>query len=70
MTNLFDLFIKHGDKISRVTAWGVTDGDSWKNNWPVHGRTDYPLLVDRNYRLKPFLVRMIHEQLHGGQDIR
>ena len=21
---------------------GVTDGDSWKNNFPVHGRTDYP----------------------------
>jgi endo-1,4-beta-xylanase len=31
-----------------VTFWGVTDADSWLNNWPVRGRTSYPLLFDRN----------------------
>jgi len=50
---LFGLFLKHGDKISRVTFWGIHDGYSWKNNWPIPGRTTYPLLFDRNYKPKP-----------------
>ncbi|MDR2804191.1 MAG: endo-1,4-beta-xylanase, partial [Dysgonamonadaceae bacterium] len=45
--------------ISRVTTWGVTDNDSWLNDWPVKGRTDYPLLFDRNYQAKPVVARMI-----------
>ncbi len=45
---LFKLFIKHKDSISRVTTWGTTDANSWKNNWPVKGRTNYPLLFDRS----------------------
>jgi len=57
--DFFALFLKHRDKIDRVTVWGVTDGDSWKNNWPVPGRTDYPLLFDRNYRPKAFVADII-----------
>lgn len=34
-------------------VWGVTDGDSWKNNFPVRGRTNYPLLFDRDGKPKP-----------------
>jgi endo-1,4-beta-xylanase len=49
----FTLFHKHRDQISRVTLWGVHDGQSWKNDWPVRGRTNYPLLFDRQYRPKP-----------------
>ncbi|MCF8378047.1 MAG: endo-1,4-beta-xylanase [Bacteroidales bacterium] len=45
--DLFRLFVKHSDKITRVTFWGVNDKVSWKNNFPVRGRTDYPLLFDR-----------------------
>jgi GH35 family endo-1,4-beta-xylanase len=55
MKTFMDLFVKHSDVITRVTAWGVHDGDSWKNDWPVEGRTDYPLLFDRNHQMKPFL---------------
>lgn len=51
----FKLFLKHQDKISRITLWGVTDGDSWRNNWPVFGRKDYPLLFDRQYQPKPIV---------------
>jgi endo-1,4-beta-xylanase len=50
---IFALFHKHRDKISRVTFWGVTDNNSWLNNWPIRGRTSYPLLFDRNYQPKP-----------------
>lgn len=50
---LFKLFKKHKDKIDRVTFWGVNDGQSWLNNWPIKGRTNYPLLFDRNFKPKP-----------------
>ena len=51
--DFFRLFDKHADKISRVTFWNVTDGDSWLNYLPIKGRTNYPLLFDRNYQPKP-----------------
>jgi endo-1,4-beta-xylanase len=44
---LFGVYLKHRDAVTRITFWGVTDGDSWKNNFPVRGRTNYPLLFDR-----------------------
>lgn len=50
--DIFQLFIKHSDKISRVTFWGVMDKHSWLNDWPIKGRTNYPLLFDRNYQSK------------------
>jgi endo-1,4-beta-xylanase len=50
---LFGVLLKHAGEIGRVTFWGVTDAGSWKNNWPVPGRTNYPLLFDRQDRPKP-----------------
>lgn len=50
--DLFKLFLKHRDKIDRVTFWGTSDDESWKNNFPVRGRTNYPLLFDRNHQRK------------------
>jgi endo-1,4-beta-xylanase len=57
--NLFKMFIKHKDKIERVTFWGVNDGQSWLNNWPIKGRTNYPLLFDRSFRPKPALEKVV-----------
>lgn len=57
--DFFSLFLKHKKVISRVTLWGVNDGQSWKNNWPVRGRTDYPLLFDRKNQPKPVVQRII-----------
>jgi endo-1,4-beta-xylanase len=51
--DLFRIFMKHRDKIDRVTFWGVHDGQSWRNGWPTRNRTDYPLLFDRQYQPKP-----------------
>lgn len=61
----FRLFLKHQDKISRVTVWGVNDSQSWLNNWPVHGRTDYPLLFDRKFQPKPFVQTIIQDALNS-----
>jgi endo-1,4-beta-xylanase len=51
--DLFATFVKYHDCVSRVTFWGVTDGDSWLNDWPIKGRTAYPLLFDRDGSPKP-----------------
>lgn len=51
--DLFRIYRKHGAHIDRVTFWGVDDGDSWLNNWPVRRRTNYPLLFDRAGQPKP-----------------
>ena len=59
MRDFFDLFVRHADLVTRVTAWGVSDGDSWKNGFPIPGRCDYPLLFDREHQPKPFVTELI-----------
>lgn len=49
---LFEIFYKKRDKIDRVTVWGLHDGMSWKNDYPIDKRTNYPLLFDRNKKPK------------------
>ncbi|HEX3797874.1 MAG TPA: endo-1,4-beta-xylanase [Verrucomicrobiae bacterium] len=57
--DLFRVFVKHRDVVKRVTFWGVCDGDSWLNGWPVRGRTSYPLLFDREGNPKPAFQAVI-----------
>ncbi len=42
---VFEIFIKHSDKISSVTFWGITDDNSWISQ--------EPLIFDRNKNPKP-----------------
>lgn len=51
--DLFAVFLRHRNVVNRVTFWGATDKTSWLNNWPVRGRTSYPLLFDREGKPKP-----------------
>jgi endo-1,4-beta-xylanase len=62
MMDFTNLFIKHADYVTRVTAWGVTDRDSWKNGFPIRGRKDYPLLFDREFQPKPFVTALIEKK--------
>lgn len=57
--DFFTLFLKHQDKIKRVTTWGISDLHSWKNNWPIRGRTNYPLLFDREFKPKPAVEEIL-----------
>ena len=57
--DIFNLFVKHSDKIERVTFWGVIDKHSWLNDWPIKGRTNYPLLFDRKYKPKTAYKRLL-----------
>lgn len=61
MMDFFQLFLKNSDHMLRVTMWGVSDKDSWKNNFPVRGRTDYPLLFDRNHQPKAVVTQLIEQ---------
>ncbi len=57
--DLFRLFLKYKKEIARITFWGVHDGQSWLNGWPIRGRTNYPLLFDRNYKPKDAFYKVI-----------
>jgi endo-1,4-beta-xylanase len=49
---LFTIFLKH-PQVTRVTFWGTDDGHTWLNSWPVRGRTNHPMLWDRDLKPKP-----------------
>ncbi len=56
---LFKILIKHKDKVDRVTFWGVSDDASWLNGFPIPGRTNYPLLFDRQQQPKSAYFRLL-----------
>lgn len=64
--DLFNIFRKHSDKISRVTFWGVNDGQSWLNYRDDSGRDNYPLLFDRENKPKPAFYSVIEA---AGADV-
>lgn len=57
---LFEIFYKKRDKIARVALWGLHDGMSWKNDYPIANRMNYPLLYDRNKKPKKALNAILN----------
>jgi endo-1,4-beta-xylanase len=57
----FDMFEEkyNEGKLDMVLIWGISDGHSWLNNHPVSGRTDHPLLFDRDYEPKEAFLKLI-----------
>ena len=43
---LFEVFRKYPDVITGVTLWGLYDGHTWLDFFPVKGRKNWPLLFD------------------------
>jgi endo-1,4-beta-xylanase len=64
---LFRSYLRYPGTVTRVTFWGVTDRDSWKNQWPVRGRTNYPLLFDRQGRPKPAFKAVLGEVVGAAE---
>jgi endo-1,4-beta-xylanase len=58
---LFAVFLRHRDQIDRVTFWGLDDGQSWLNHFPIRGRTNHPLLIDRELKPKPAFFAVLHK---------
>lgn len=65
---LFEIFSRKRDKIARVTLWGVNDGMSWKNDYPIPNRINYPLLFDRQVRPKPAFDAVLGVALRAGRE--
>ena len=63
--DLFRVFVQHHNSMDRVTLWGVTDGTSWLNNFPTRGRTNYPLLFDREGKPKPAFFAVLQAAKSG-----
>jgi endo-1,4-beta-xylanase len=55
----FEIFLRHRKTIGRVTFWGTYDAISWLNFFPIRGRTEYPLLFDRQGRPKPAFTAVV-----------
>lgn len=63
---LFDVYSDFKDVIELVTFWGVADDRTWKDNKPVKGRKDWPLLFDINQKPKPAYWRVIKQPVLDG----
>jgi endo-1,4-beta-xylanase len=59
--DLFGVFLKHRDAVTRVTFWGLSDADSWLNR----GRMNYPLLWDRQRQPKPAFTAVVEALQHA-----
>jgi endo-1,4-beta-xylanase len=62
---LFALFLKHRDKVKRVTFWGLHDGLSWLNQFPSE-RTNHPLLWYRSLRPKAAFFSVLETARRGA----
>ena len=60
--DLFALYLRHREAITRVTFWGLDDGQSWLNNFPIRGRTNHPLLFDRALKPKPAFFAVLRSE--------
>ncbi len=49
---VFAVFREYRDVVTGVTVWGLSDARTWKDNFPVRGRKDLPLMFDLDYKPK------------------
>lgn len=61
---LFKVFRRNREAVTRVTFWGLDDRRSWLNHFPIRGRTNHPLLIDREMKPKPAFFAV----LKAGRD--
>ncbi len=55
----YKMLLRHKKDILRVSFWCLNDANSWRNDFPIKGRTDYATLFDRNNQPKPFVRKLI-----------
>lgn len=57
--NFYQMLLTHKKTIDRVTFWCSNDANSWRNDFPIHGRMDYATLFDRDGKPKPIINKLI-----------
>ena len=58
--DFFQMLLRHHQDIQRVNFWCLNDGISWRNDFPIKGRTDYATLFDRQNHPKPIVQKLIN----------
>jgi endo-1,4-beta-xylanase len=56
---VFAILRDYKNVITGVTFWGVSDRHTWLDDYPVHGRKNYPLLFDQNLKPKKAYYEVI-----------
>lgn len=49
---IFSIFKRYSDDITGVTLWGIADDSTWKDDYPVKNRKDWPLLFNEKHQPK------------------
>lgn len=59
--DLFAMFREEAKagNLDMVMLWGISDDDTWLDNFPVAGRTDHPLLFGKDLRAKSAYWAMV-----------
>lgn len=64
--SLFAIYLRHRGSITRITLWGLDDGQTWLNDFPMPGRTNHPLLFDRALNPKPAYFALLRKDKAEG----
>ncbi|MBR0046342.1 MAG: endo-1,4-beta-xylanase [Bacteroidaceae bacterium] len=57
--DFFSMLMQHKRDVLRVGFWCLNDANSWRNSFPIRGRTDYATLFDRQNQPKPTIQKLI-----------
>ncbi|NLM96498.1 MAG: endo-1,4-beta-xylanase [Halanaerobiaceae bacterium] len=57
--NVFNICKRYPDVVTGITLWGVADDSTWKDDFPVKNRKDWPLLFDENHQPKEAFWELI-----------
>lgn len=57
--SFYKMALKHKDTVQRMGFWCTNDANSWRNDFPIKGRTEYSTLFNRDSSEKPFIKDLI-----------
>ncbi len=57
--NIFSVFREYKELVTSVTFWGISDRYTWKDNFPVRGRKDWPMLFDMKGEKKSSFEKIV-----------
>lgn len=66
--DFYQMLLRHYKDIQRVSFWCLNDANSWRNDFPIKGRTDYATLFDRQNQAKPFVKALINLVRPQGEE--
>jgi len=57
--DFFKMLMANKEHVLRVNFWCLNDANSWRNDFPIKGRSDYATLFDRQSQPKPTVQKLI-----------